>query len=143
MKCSMNIRNLYCHRLAFYQASLEEVTLACQLMPFGAALCFSLHDKARGKDFVKGNLWSLRSAKPDDDALQRIAQCPTPGYRILQLHIEQPQRRESTTRTSRRFSFETLHITQESVKAHDKLCNIIFFSQVLNFTRKQDYLECG
>lgn len=37
----MNIINFYCHRLASYQACIEEVTLACQLTPFGAALRFS------------------------------------------------------------------------------------------------------
>lgn len=98
VKCCMNITNFYCHRLAFYQASLEEVTLACQLMPFGVALCFGLRGKARGGFSVSSKEISGASEQqnPGDDLLQRIALCPGPGYSIWQLHTEQPQRREST-----------------------------------------------
>lgn len=104
----MNITNFYGHRLAFHQASLEEVSLACQLMPFGAALCFVLRGKARGGFSVLSK--EIFGASEQQNQMMTCykgllsAQDQATGSGNC---TEQPQRRESTTRTSRRFSFET------------------------------------
>lgn len=109
VKCCMNITNFYCHRLAFYQASLEEVTLACQLMPFGVALCFGLRGKARGGFSVSSKEISGASEQQNQvmicykgllcaqDQATASGNCTQSSHKGGSPH----------TRTSRRSSFET------------------------------------
>lgn len=140
VKCCMNITNFYCHRLAFYQASLEEVTLACQLMPFGVALCFGLRGKARGGFSVSSKEISGASEQQNQvmicykgllcaqDQATASGNCTQSSHKGGSPH----------TRTSGGSVLKHLHITQESVKGHDigHLCNIIFFLSSSSFHMK-------
>lgn len=136
----MNITNFCCHRLAFYQASLEEVTLACHLMSFGAALCFGLRGKARGgfsalsKEIFGASEQQSQMMKrykgllSAQDLATGSGNCKQSSHRGGSLQLGLPGGSV----------LKHLHITQESVKGHDtgKLCNIIFFLSSSSFHTK-------
>lgn len=138
MKFTMNITNFYGHRLAFYQASLEEVTLVCQLLPFGAALCFSLSGKAR-----RGFSVSSKEIFGASEQQNQMMMC----YKGLLSAQYQATGSGGCSQSFHRGGspqpglpgdsvLKHLHFAQQSVKGHDKVCNIIFFLSSSSFHTK-------